>query len=60
MKKVYGAVMVVDGLVDIFEKYKLDEYLTAIGLSVDPRFRGQSIGFELLKARYILILTSYN
>ncbi|XP_055586110.1 uncharacterized protein LOC129738831 [Uranotaenia lowii] len=35
----------------IFEKYKVDHYLSAWGLSVDPRYRGRGIGTELLRAR---------
>ena len=41
-------------LANVFEKYGVDEYLTALGLCVDPVFRGQGLGLEILKARFDL------
>nr|CAD7412219.1 unnamed protein product [Timema poppensis] len=40
-----------DNLVDVFEKYNVNEYMTALGLSVSREFRGQGLGLELLKTR---------
>ncbi|PSN32096.1 hypothetical protein C0J52_23918 [Blattella germanica] len=41
-------------LVNVFEKYGVEEYMTAMGLCVDPVFRGQGLGLEILKARFDL------
>lgn len=35
----------------MFENYKVDQYLTAYGLCVNPEFRGRGIATEMLKAR---------
>nr|CAD7439389.1 unnamed protein product [Timema bartmani] len=40
-----------DNLVDVFKKYNVNEYMTALGLSVGREFRGQGLGLELLKTR---------
>ena len=37
--------------VDVFELYGVDEYMSAVGLVVDPIYRGQGLGLEILKAR---------
>ncbi|XP_049771823.1 uncharacterized protein LOC126150272 [Schistocerca cancellata] len=39
---------------DVFTRYGVDCYLTALGLSVDPEFRGQGVGEQLLRARWDL------
>lgn len=36
---------------NIFEKYNVDQYLTAFGLCVNPDYRGRGIATEMLKAR---------
>uniref|UniRef100_R4FLD1 Putative acetyltransferase n=1 Tax=Rhodnius prolixus TaxID=13249 RepID=R4FLD1_RHOPR len=41
-------------IVDVFERYGVDEYMTAMGLCVDPMYRGQGLGLEILKARFDL------
>ncbi|XP_069669110.1 uncharacterized protein [Periplaneta americana] len=41
-------------IVDVYERYGVNEYMTAMGLCVDPVFRGQGVGLELLKARFDL------
>nr|CAD7260531.1 unnamed protein product [Timema shepardi] len=41
----------IEGQVNVFEKYNVNEYMAAMGLSVDREFRGQKLGLELLKAR---------
>lgn len=38
-------------LVDVFEKFGVNEYMTAYGLSVTKEYRGQNIGAEILKSR---------
>uniref|UniRef100_A0A182QW05 N-acetyltransferase domain-containing protein n=1 Tax=Anopheles farauti TaxID=69004 RepID=A0A182QW05_9DIPT len=37
--------------VNLFEKFGVDKYLTAYGLSVNGRYRGRGIATEILKAR---------
>ncbi|XP_049855542.1 uncharacterized protein LOC126336106 [Schistocerca gregaria] len=39
---------------DVFTRYGVDCYLTALGLSVDPEYRGQGVGEQLLRARWDL------
>lgn len=41
-------------IVNCFEHYNVPGYMYAFGLSVDPIYRGQGIGYELLKARFPL------
>ena len=36
---------------NVFEKYGVDRYLTAIGLSVHPSYRGAALGAHILNAR---------
>lgn len=36
----------------IYEHYGVDKYLYAIGLSVDPAYRGYGLGKDILKIRY--------
>jgi GNAT superfamily N-acetyltransferase len=40
--------------VSVYELYDVEEYMSAMGLCVDPAFRGQGLGLELLKARFDL------
>ncbi|XP_075213256.1 uncharacterized protein LOC142319631 [Lycorma delicatula] len=42
------------GKEDLYEKYGVDKYLSAYGLSVSPQFQGDSVGYHLLKARDFL------
>ncbi|XP_050070948.1 uncharacterized protein LOC126558906 [Anopheles maculipalpis] len=37
--------------INLFERYGVDKYLTAYGLSVNNRYRGRGIATEILKAR---------
>lgn len=39
--------------VNIFEKYNVDKYLSAFGLSVGRKYRGCGIAANILKARYV-------
>lgn len=39
-------------MANVFETYGVNEYMTALGLCVDPLFRGQGLGLEILKARF--------
>ena len=41
-------------IVDVFEHYGVNEYMTALGLCVDPIYRGQGLGLEILRARFDL------
>ncbi|XP_063698460.1 uncharacterized protein LOC134829346 [Culicoides brevitarsis] len=50
-KIVYGAVKELINRCNVFEKYNVDKYLGAMGLSVDTKYRGRGIGVEILKAR---------
>lgn len=36
---------------NIYEKYGVNEYIYALGLSVAPQYQGDSISYHLLKAR---------
>ncbi|KAK7868830.1 hypothetical protein R5R35_003665 [Gryllus longicercus] len=38
-------------MVDVYKKYGVDKFTTALGLSVKPEFRGQNLGVEILKGR---------
>lgn len=49
--EVLGAVVKFSEEADVLKKYGVDKYLNAIGLSVDPAFRGQGLGEELLRTR---------
>ena len=37
--------------VDVLGIYGVDKYISALGLSVAPTFRGQKLGVRLLEAR---------
>ncbi|XP_069690256.1 arylalkylamine N-acetyltransferase-like 2 [Periplaneta americana] len=37
---------------NLFERYDVDHFLSAAGLCVSREYRGQGLGFELLKARF--------
>ncbi|XP_049803682.1 uncharacterized protein LOC126237540 [Schistocerca nitens] len=39
---------------DVFTRYGVDCYLTALGLCVRPEYRGQGVGEQLLRARWDL------
>ena len=41
-------------IANVFERYGVEEYMTALGLCVHPLFRGQGLGLEILKARFDL------
>ncbi|XP_067002725.2 uncharacterized protein [Anabrus simplex] len=53
-KTVLAALEYISGKVDVFQRYGVNEYMTAMGLSVHPAYRGQGIGIELLRARFDL------
>jgi GNAT superfamily N-acetyltransferase len=40
--------------VNVFERYGVDEYMSALGLLVHPDYRGQGLSVEILKARFDL------
>ncbi|XP_041970432.1 uncharacterized protein LOC121726868 isoform X2 [Aricia agestis] len=49
--QLFGAVDLVGRGVDIFSRFGVEQYLTAYGLVVAPRWRGAGIGKEMLLAR---------
>ncbi|XP_063244076.1 uncharacterized protein LOC134543154 [Bacillus rossius redtenbacheri] len=52
MKSVVKLLDDLDSLADPFEKYGVEEYIAAMGLSVAKEFQGQGLGKEILKARF--------
>lgn len=50
--KVVKAIMEVSKKANVYEKYGVDKYMTAFGLSVNPSYRGAALGGHLLNARY--------
>ncbi|XP_049547971.1 uncharacterized protein LOC125959204 [Anopheles darlingi] len=50
-KKIFGIHNYMSEVVNLYERYGVDMYLTAFGLSVNTRFRGLGIATEILKAR---------
>lgn len=50
---IYNLICYVSQKVNAYDKLNLDGYLTALGLYVAPDYRGDGIGLELLKARYV-------
>ncbi|KAI4465208.1 n-acetyltransferase-related [Holotrichia oblita] len=52
--QVLKTLMWVKKQVDPFSKFNITEYLDAMGLYVPPKFRGEGLGYELLKARKAL------
>ncbi|EDS42755.1 conserved hypothetical protein [Culex quinquefasciatus] len=51
MQTMYDAYVGMLKQANLFEKYAVEDYLSAWGLSVSPRFRGRGIATELLRAR---------
>lgn len=50
-KYVHDAIEYTLNKVNIFEKYGVDKYLSAMGLTVDDRYQGRGIAKEIVKAR---------
>ncbi|CAD1474771.1 unnamed protein product [Heterotrigona itama] len=48
---VFDAVLHLNKEVNVFERYGIDKYMTAFGLSVNPSYRGAALGAHLLNAR---------
>jgi GNAT superfamily N-acetyltransferase len=48
---IYGIFNYISQQFDAFRFYNVDEYLSAVGLSVQPDFRRRGIAGEILKAR---------
>lgn len=51
-QKVVKAIVELSKKANVFEKYGVDKYMTAFGLSVNPSYRGAALGGHLLNARY--------
>lgn len=55
MRRWMAAVDHITGLCpNLFELFGVETYLTALGLSVEPEFRGQGVGEAILRARWPL------
>ncbi|XP_017890655.1 uncharacterized protein LOC108631325 [Ceratina calcarata] len=50
-KDIMEAVLDLSKKANVFEKYGVDYYMNAFGLSVEPKYRGASLGAHLLNAR---------
>lgn len=48
---VFSAFGFVESLFNVFEYYKVDSFLSAFGVAVNPIYRGRGIAVEILKAR---------
>lgn len=48
---VYDAMDYIGSKFDVFDFYKVDKYMYAYGLSVDPKYRGRGIASKILEAR---------
>lgn len=51
MKELIGGFVYISSLVNIYEDFQVDSYLTAYGLNVSRKYRGRGIAAEILKAR---------
>ncbi|XP_063239450.1 uncharacterized protein LOC134540563 [Bacillus rossius redtenbacheri] len=51
-RKIVGLLDRLDSMADPFQKYGVQEYMSAFGLSVAEEFKGQGLGQELLRARF--------
>lgn len=51
-KKVMKIIDELSKKANVYEKYGVDKYMTAFGLSVSPSYRGAALGGHLLDARY--------
>lgn len=47
-----GVIMVLVKSTNLFEKYSIDKYMSALGLSIATKYRGLGISTHILKARY--------
>ncbi|XP_063836573.1 uncharacterized protein LOC135085693 isoform X2 [Ostrinia nubilalis] len=50
-KKLLKTLVAAEDLVDVFDHYGVDRFLTSSGLTVLPEFRGQNIGGKIFAAR---------
>lgn len=48
---IFDTICYVSRQAHVYERYGVDRYLNAMGLSVDPKYRGRGIATELLRAR---------
>lgn len=54
LKKVMKANLFCEQQFNAFEFYNVDKYMSALGLSVNSKYRGRHIGEYILKARFPL------
>ncbi|XP_049883919.1 uncharacterized protein LOC126379259 isoform X2 [Pectinophora gossypiella] len=50
-KQLFAVLMKAESLVDVYQHYGVDAYLSSSGLTVRPEYRGQNIGARLMEAR---------
>lgn len=50
-RKLLNTLVAAEKLVDVFEYYGVDKYLTSSGLTVLPGHRGQNIGAKIIAVR---------
>lgn len=50
---VFSAILAVFNSENVFKKYNVDKYVSALGLSVDPKYRGLGLSTHILKARLL-------
>ncbi|XP_014355278.2 uncharacterized protein LOC106708308 [Papilio machaon] len=56
-RKLLKTLVSAENLVDVFEYYGVDKYLTSSGLTVLPEYRGQNIGAKIVAAREVICNT---
>jgi hypothetical protein len=55
LKDIFAVWHIAEQQFNVFEHYKVDEYLYGYGLVVDPAYKGKGIATEMLKARVPLL-----
>ncbi|KAJ8707873.1 hypothetical protein PYW07_011550 [Mythimna separata] len=50
-KKLLRTLITAEELLDVFQHYNVDKYMTSSGLTVLPEYRGQNIGAKFIEAR---------
>lgn len=55
--EIFEAYGIAAGLFDVFNHYKVDSFLSALGLCVNSDYKGRGIATELLRARVQVLKT---